>query len=105
MNLKTIVNFAKKEHKRLMNFYHFTDKKQLKHPAVLKVVEEVGELSEAVLANDSIQRVKKLNHRKFNVGHEITDVILTLFILAANMDVDVEKELRKGIGRRKKRRY
>lgn len=105
MTLKKLLGFVEKEHQRLMRFYRFRKRRQLRYPNALKVMEEIGELCEVILAKDAIQRVRKLNNKKYDVGQEFADAIITLLILAENMGVDIEKELGKGIKKREKRNY
>jgi NTP pyrophosphatase (non-canonical NTP hydrolase) len=50
-------------------------------------VEELGELSEAVLASDSLQRSDKLFADK-DVSGELADIILAIFVLSKKLGVD-----------------
>jgi NTP pyrophosphatase (non-canonical NTP hydrolase) len=103
MTFKDLLKFIAWEHDRLLKFYDFKDKKDLKYPNMLKIVEEVGELSEQVLKTEKMQRKEKLDDQK--IGHEFADVLITTLLLAHNMDIDIEKELSEKIEKIKKRNY
>ncbi len=58
----------------------------------VKLSEELGELSDEVLSFNDDQRKEKLDaHDKNNLPEEFADVIITAFLLAESMNVDVEK--------------
>ncbi|MBU1974884.1 MAG: hypothetical protein KKG59_00615 [Nanoarchaeota archaeon] len=105
MQLSELLEFAKTEHKRLLKFYNIEDSKKLRYPIVLKIMEELGELSEQVLAGNSIQRTEKLEDNSSSTKDEIADVLLATLVLAENMGVDVETALKEKIDKIKKRNY
>lgn len=105
MDFEELLQFIKFEHERLLKFYHLTDKSQFKYPSMLKIVEEVGELSEEVLKSEKFQRKEKLTKKQNKIGHEFVDVLLTTLLLAENMGVDIRKELKQKIAKIKKRNY
>jgi NTP pyrophosphatase (non-canonical NTP hydrolase) len=104
MEIKDLQKFAKVEHERIKKHFQFKDDAELKHPVMLKIVEEVGELSEAVLLDDSIGRSEKLK-KVTKIDEEIADVIISSLILAENKGIDMEKTLKKKIDELKKRSY
>ena len=64
----------------------------------VKLTEELGELCDEVLSHSSFQRKDKLdNHNKDNLPEEFADVLITTFLLAKSMNVDIEKALEKKI--------
>jgi NTP pyrophosphatase (non-canonical NTP hydrolase) len=71
---------------------------------MLKIVEEVGELSQAVLAKDGLQRKIKLKNLP-RIDHEIADVLITTMLLAENLEIDIEKSLNEKITKIKNRNY
>jgi len=104
MEIKELQEFSKKIHKRLLQYYDFSDPKQLNLPITIKIMEELGELCNDVLAHSGIQRKEKLdNYDKSNIEEEFADVIITTFNLAHNMDVDLEQALKKKMERIEKR--
>ncbi|MEE9525434.1 MAG: MazG nucleotide pyrophosphohydrolase domain-containing protein [Candidatus Woesearchaeota archaeon] len=105
MEFDELFKFVKEEHKRLMEFYGFEDKEHITYPMVLKVMEELGELSEAILHSKSLQRNEKLNSKKVKLEEEFVDVLLTTLLLAENFDIDIRNELRKKIEKIKNRNY
>jgi len=104
MNLSELKSFAQKEHQRLQKYYHLSDKKQLNLPITVKIMEELGELCNEVLASSGLQRKEKLAQmEKDNLAEEFADVILTTFNLAENMGVDIEQGLKKKMEKIEKR--
>ncbi len=73
---------------------------------LVKLSEDVGELSEAVLAKDGLQRAKKLNLEGNNEGiaAEICDVLMVVLVLAEELGIDVDYALSKKIEILEKRR-
>ena len=64
----------------------------------VKMMEEMGELSEAVLSELGHQRVAKLEkHTQEALSDEVADVLITLFLLAKALKVDVGKAIEKKI--------
>ncbi len=59
----------------------------------VKVMEEVGELAEQVLASKSLQRQRDKKFNKEILADEIADVIITTMMVANRLDVNVEKAL------------
>ncbi|MBI2666027.1 hypothetical protein HYX13_00280 [Candidatus Woesearchaeota archaeon] len=103
-DLSTLKSFAKKEHQRLQKYYNLSDRKQLNLPITVKIMEELGELCNEVLANSGLQRKEKLEKmQKDNLAEEFADVILTACILAENMGVDIEKGVKKKMEKIEKR--
>jgi len=105
MDIQELSSFIKWEHERLLKMYGFKNHKELRHLIALKTMEELGKLSEELLALDSIQRKEKLENKESKVGDEITDVIITAMLLAENLGVDIESHLQIGIEKRKNRKY
>ena len=104
MQLSEVKSFAKKEHQRLGKYYQFSDEKQMNLPITVKIMEELGELSNEVLAHSGLQRKEKLQQMgKENLAEEFADVILTTCILAENMGVNIEQGLKKKMEKINKR--
>ena len=105
METKELLDFIKIEHKRLLKLYNFKYKKEMTYPIALKIVEEVGEMSQAVLHSNSIQRKEKLENNNINLGEELSDVIVTTLLLAENLNIDIKLELKNKIEKIKNRNY
>ena len=103
MEMDNLIDFVKEEHKRLMGYYSFKEKKDIIYPMTLKLMEELGELSEAILHSHSLQRKEKLK-KSTKLGEEFVDVLLTTLLLAENFDLDIRQELKKKIKKIKKRK-
>ncbi len=60
----------------------------------IKLSEEVEELAEQVLAFNSVQRASKnMSKDKTALGDEVADVLITLLLLARDLNVDIEAAL------------
>lgn len=93
MEFDELTEFVEKQHEILKDFYGFKDKKDMMYPMMLKIMEELGELSQAVLANESLQREDKLVGLKGELEGEFADTLITTMLLAHNMDIDIRKAL------------
>lgn len=80
-----------------------TDKERVLSRTV-KISEEFGELCDEVLAFDGDQRKEKLDEKgKDSLSCEFADVLITLFLLAKSMNVDVLNGVEKKMGKIKSR--
>lgn len=105
MEINDLLLFIKTEHQRLMKLYGCKENSQIKYPMIVKIMEELGELSECVLASDSMQRAEKLETQKSKIDEEVADVLITVLLLAENMHIDVVGGLKRKIVKIKKRNY
>jgi NTP pyrophosphatase (non-canonical NTP hydrolase) len=105
MELDDILEFIKAEHTRVVSHYNMIDDPKTKYTMLAKLTEEVGELAEAILSYDSLQRGPKLRHDKSKLEHEVADVILTTLMISREMNIDVKKALSEKVKKIKKRRY
>ena len=93
MELKELLKFIELQDGRLKRYYNIDKDKQILARAV-KLAEEVGELSNEVLAHSSLQSKDKLEKiDKTNLSVEFADVIITTLLLAKAMDVDIESAI------------
>lgn len=87
------------------------DKKQfIKDPQArifgktVKIMEELGELSQEIIASLRLHRNQRNeNYKKENLEGEFADVIGSLMILADELNIDVENAVEKKIEETKKR--
>ncbi len=103
--MEELFEFAKIEHERLVNHYNIKGESKTKYTILAKLMEELGELSEAILTFDSLQRSDKLEETKKNLEGELADVILTTLILSKELDVNIKKALQEKIEKINKRKY
>lgn len=101
MDMETLLAFIDEEHERLVARYDLRGK--AKYPMLAKLMEELGELSDALLAMDNLQRKGK--DAKDEARHEICDVIFCALILAKELDVDILPALKEKIEKVKEREY
>jgi NTP pyrophosphatase (non-canonical NTP hydrolase) len=97
--------FIEYEYERLVDIYNVKNRDDALFPMTIKIMEELGELSEEVLASKSLQRPDKLKNRKSKIEEEFADVILTTLLLARNMNVDMKSAIKNKIEKIKKRKY
>lgn len=66
----------------------------------VKLTEEVGELSNDILATMSLQRKSKLaNFDKHNLYEEFADIIISVIALANVMDVNMDRAVREKLNK------
>lgn len=95
MDFQELLKFIDTEDERLKKKYgEDMDKEKRILARTVKLTEELGELSEAVLSYNSLQRKDKLdNYKKEELEGEFADVIITTLLLAKSTDVDIAKAL------------
>lgn len=70
-------------------------RKELIFSAVIKIQEELWELSSEILIDSKIARSWKIdNFKKENLELEFADVIMSTLMLANFMDIDINKSLK-----------
>ena len=99
MDFKNLLQFIKTEDERLKKYYGgYTDEEKRILARTVKLSEELGELCNAVLAFNSMQRKEKLeNYDSENLSEEFADVIITTLLLAEVIGIDIEKSLEQKI--------
>lgn len=104
MKIKDLEKFIKKEDKRLRKKFPNEDNGKRILARMVKITEEVGELADEILSYNSMQRKEKLDkYSKEELLDEFADVIITTFLLAEIVKVDIEKGLKKKIKKIDKR--
>ncbi|MFA5184624.1 MAG: MazG-like family protein [Patescibacteria group bacterium] len=105
MTFQDLQKFIKVEDKRIKKYFDgLADREKHVLARTVKLTEEVGELAAEVLAHHKWQRQEKLDRRsQDDLGHEMADVVITTFLLADTIGVDMEKALRSKIEKIKKR--
>lgn len=64
----------------------------------MKIMEELGELSDEILTSMNLQRNTKIaKFSRENVEDEFADVLGSLVLLGIELDIDVEKVMKKKI--------
>jgi len=101
MTYDQLMSFIEAEDGRLRARYGDQAKGNEWHLAhVVKIMEELGELAEQILAAQSLQRHEK--DKTFNkeaLGAEIADVLITTLLVARDLDVDVTRALEQKIAK------
>ena len=74
------------------------DKKQRTFARMMKLFEELGELSDEILTSMNLQRqIKTDNFSQENVEDELADVLASLILLAIELDIDLETVIQRKI--------
>lgn len=74
------------------------DKQQQIFARIMKLVEELGELSDEILTSMNLARDSKIaKFSRENMEDELADVLASVVLLANELDVDIEKVMRKKI--------
>ncbi|HNP75282.1 MAG TPA: MazG nucleotide pyrophosphohydrolase domain-containing protein [bacterium] len=105
MTFKELSDFIKEYSQKLENkFGKYNDNEKLILSSAVKLTEEIGELCAEVMFFNSRQRQEKLNnHAAENLPAEFADVIWAVFMLAKDMDVDLDKAVKMKIKKIKAR--
>lgn len=93
MELKELTSFGK-EIDNILTIKSTDSHKEQVFTDLIKVQEELGELSEAVLGEYGKQREGKEYGK---VGKEMADVILATMVLSSKMNIDLEQEIQNKI--------
>ena len=97
-----LVEFIKEENKRLDSIYRFPDRERKILAKTVKLMEEVGELSNEILHHMALQRNEK---QSGNLEEEFADVMITAMLLADSMGIDIAKALNERMDEIRERRY
>jgi NTP pyrophosphatase (non-canonical NTP hydrolase) len=99
MNFQDLQKFINKYNQKLeTKFGKVEDKEKLILSSTVKLTEELGELCDEVMTFNGRQRKEKLAEREGdNLSAEFADVILAVFMLAKNMNVNINEALEKKI--------
>ena len=98
MTFDDLIKFVKEEDKRLIEKYGNSNVEKRILAGTVKLSEEVGELSEAILSFLNNQRKDKIN--KFNksqLEEELADVIIVALLIAESTNSNIEKALKRKI--------
>ncbi len=99
MQFKDFEHFIKEQEVFLRTAKHkdFTEREVIL-TRLAKIAEEFGELADEVLMTLGDQRSGKTNgHTEEDLADEFADVVITTFLLAETMDIDVMEALGKKI--------
>ncbi|MBI3887995.1 MazG-like family protein [Candidatus Microgenomates bacterium] len=98
MLFSDLLKFIHTENKRLNSLYLFKTKKEELFAKTVKMVEETGELCNEILGINKIVRKEKwIKYTKQTLADEIADVLITVMLIADNLNVNVEESLKNKI--------
>lgn len=90
MDLDELLSFVSTENERLREYHSRLDEENVLLSQTVKLNEEIGELCDSVLAYDSLQRSEKLEvFEEQDLEDEVADVVITTFLLADTIDMDI----------------
>jgi len=98
MTLNELVSEYKKINLFLNDKWPLKDKQQQIFARTMKIVEELGELSDEILTSMNLQRdtkIAKFSHD--NIEDEFADVLASLILLGNELDIDVDKVMKRKI--------
>ena len=103
--MKELLGFIDLQDKRLIDsFGKNTSPTERTHARTIKLMEELGELCNEILAHDGDQRKDKLDKvENDGLPFEFADVLITTLLLAKSMNVDIEDALMRKIEKINKR--
>ena len=99
MTFEELSNFTDEYSRRLkIQFGKYDDKEKLILSSTVKLTEELGELCDEVMAFNSRQRKEKTaDHSSENLPAEFADVLLAVFMLAKDMNIDLDEAVKNKI--------
>jgi len=99
-----LLSFIHTQGQVLRRHYDINDDKMMVLAGTAKLTEELGELCSEILAQQGLQRKKKIDqHNHTTLGAEFADLIITSLIMADWLEVDIEAALEKKIAKIKER--
>ena len=98
MTINNLVDEYKKISKFLNNRWPLKNQEQRVFARTMKIMEELGELSDEILTSMNLQRNTKVaKFSKENVEDEFADVLGSLVLLGIELDIDIVKVMKKKI--------
>ena len=96
------------EYAHILKFIHanwpIADKNQRVFARTMKLVEELGELSDELLSSMNLQRAEKQGKfAQTNVSDELADVLASVILLALELGIDIEKVMKRKLAYTQKR--
>ena len=96
------INELVKQYQEISNFLNerwpLKNQEQKVFARTMKIMEELGELSDEILTSMNLQRNTKIaNFTQQNVEDEFADVLGSLILLGIELDIDVEKVMQRKI--------
>lgn len=90
------------EYQEINNFlqkrWPLKDQQQRTFARVMKIVEELGEFADEILTGMNLQRNSKIaKFSQQNIEDEFADVLGSLILLGIELDIDVEKVMKRKI--------
>ncbi|OGG41699.1 hypothetical protein A3A21_03775 [Candidatus Jorgensenbacteria bacterium RIFCSPLOWO2_01_FULL_45_25b] len=104
MEFSELLSFIKIQSERLKRRYGYDDEEKRVLARTVKLSEEVGELCDAVLSLQKLQRQEKLDEETSeHIAEEVADVLITTLLIAESLRVNIENALFKKIEKINKR--
>ncbi len=98
MEIKDLITEYEKISKFLNTRWPLKNTEHKVFARTMKIMEELGELSDEILTSMNLQRNSKIaKFSKENVEDEFADVMASLILLGIELDIDVEKVMKKKI--------
>lgn len=98
MTIKELVEQYQEISKFLNTRWPLKNKEHRTFARTMKIMEELGELSDEILTSMNLQRntkIAKFSH--LNVEDEFADVLGSLVLLGIELEIDIEKVMKKKI--------
>lgn len=103
LTVEELKDFIENEHQRMVKRWHENEKVRTM-ARTIKLMEEVGELSNEIMAFNVKQRKEKMYPKNIqNLSDELADVIIVTLLLAENVKIDVYPALKNKIKKIEKR--
>ena len=104
MQLQKIIEEYEKISAFLNKRWPLKDQDQRIFARTMKIVEELGELSDEILTSMNLQRDSKIaNFSRENLEDEFADVFASLLLLGNELEIDIEDVIKRKIAYTRKR--
>ena len=104
MTLKQLTTQYQKISDFINEHWPLKNKEQRIFARTMKLVEELGELSDEILTSMNLQRKSKIaKFSRENVEDELADVMASVVLLAIELEVDLDQVMKKKIDYTRKR--
>ena len=90
---KKLQSFVTQHHDDLLAHLQLSDEPDQTYSRMLKLSEKVGDLAEAVLAQQAQEKTEDDASARARLGAEFADVVLATLLLSLHLDIDLQEEL------------
>ncbi len=103
MKFKKLLDFIEFENNRAISYSKYIKDRERPYIRTVKLMEEIGELCNEIIAYGNYQRKEKQAFSKTNLEEEFADVVIVTLMLAKTLGVDISRGIENKIEKINKR--